>query len=94
MNSLQAWLIFGIPGLAVVVGMFAGRSVVRSAIGYLALALTFVLFLLVANDPASAAVIGAIGFLLVAIGRGSTAEEESHDDHPEAGSDSAPAQAV
>lgn len=71
MSTLQAWLVVGIPGLALTAGLFAGRSVIRARVGYGVLALTFVFFLLV-NSSVSAALIGAAGFLLVAAGRGQT----------------------
>ena len=81
MTSLQAWLVVGIPALAATAAMFAGRSSVRAGVGYLILALTLVFFLLVPEDVISASVIGAIGFLLIAVGRGSASEEEQGDHH-------------
>lgn len=70
MNTVQAWLVVGIPALAITAGLFAGRSVVRSTFGYLALALTFLFFLVYVDSPVSAGVIGVGFFLLVALGRG------------------------
>lgn len=70
MNTLQAWLVVGVPALAITAGLFAGRSVVRSTFGYLALALTFLFFLVYVDSPVSAGVIGVAFFLLVALGRG------------------------
>ncbi len=70
MNTLQAWLVVGVPALALTAGLFAGRSQVRAAFGYLVLAVTFVFFLVVPDSPLSAGSIGAIAFLLVAAGRG------------------------
>lgn len=70
MNTLQAWLIVGIPALAVTAGLFAGRSIVRSTFGYLALALIFLFFLVYVDSAVSAGAIGVVFFLLVALGRG------------------------
>ena len=81
MTSLQAWLVVGVPALAATAAMFAGHSSIRATVGYLILALSFVFFLLVPADVISASVFGAIGFLLMAVGRGSPAEEEQADHH-------------
>lgn len=81
MNTLQAWLTVGIPALALAAGLFAGRSVVRSAFGYLVLALALVFFLLVPRSPVSAGVIGTVAFLLVASGRGEIDVETSSYGH-------------
>lgn len=70
MNTLQAWLVVGVPALAITAGLFAGRSVVRSTFGYLMLAATFLFFLVVVDSTVSAGAIGVAFFLLVALGRG------------------------
>ncbi len=70
MNALQAWLVVGVPGLALAAGLFSGRSLVRSWFGYLVLTIVFVFFLLVPRSPVSAGLVGTIAFLLVAAGRG------------------------
>ena len=64
--------------------MFIGRSLVRSAAGYFVLAVTFVFFLTVVEDKVSAGIIGAVGFLLVARGRGTelVESEGEHDEVP------------
>jgi hypothetical protein len=80
-NTLQAWLIVGVPALVFIAGAFAGRSPVRAAAGYLLLAATFVFFLVVPRDPVSAGAIGAIGFFLVALGRGTTEVEAEEEDY-------------
>ena len=82
MNTAQAWLIVGVPALAITAAMFIGRSLIRSAAGYLILAVTFVFFLIVVEDMVSAGAIGAVGFLLVARGRGSE-QVELEDEHEE-----------
>lgn len=76
MDVLQTWLIVGVPGLVVAAGLFAGRSRMRSLIGYLVLVALVVTFLLVPRDVISAASIGLIAFVLVALGRGMQADEE------------------
>lgn len=81
MNTLQAWLIVGIPAVAITAGLFAGRSVVRSTFGYLALALTFLFFLIYVDSPVSAGVIGVGFFLLVALGRGGDDVESEAPGH-------------
>lgn len=81
MDTIQGWLIVGVPALVLIAGLFAGRSLVRSAFGYLVLALTFIFFLIVVEDTASAAVLGSIAFLLVASGRGDPRTEEEPYGH-------------
>ncbi|MDP8961002.1 MAG: hypothetical protein M3N32_05220 [Actinomycetota bacterium] len=70
MTTLQAWIVIGVPGLALAAGLFTGRSPARSAFGYLALTILFAFFLLVPRSAVSAASVGTIAFLLVAAGRG------------------------
>ena len=76
MDVLQTWLIVGVPGLAAAAALFAGRSKVRSLVGYLVLIALVVTFLLVPNDVISAASVGLIAFVLVALGRGLQADAE------------------
>ncbi|MDX1658446.1 MAG: hypothetical protein R3343_06470 [Nitriliruptorales bacterium] len=80
MNTLQTWLIIGIPGLVVVAALFSGHSRVRTLLGYLALAALLVTFTLVTGEVYSSAAIGLIGFFLVATGRG-TADEDAPEEH-------------
>ncbi len=82
MTTLQAWIVVGVPGLALAGGLFAGRSPVRSAFGYLVLTLLFAFFLLVPRSGVSAASVGTIAFLLVAAGRGQANEEVQGYDVP------------
>lgn len=76
MDVLQAWLVVGIPGLVVVGSLFAGRSPIRTAIGYFVLAALLVFFLLVPGDTISAVIVGTAGVLLLAVGRGGVVEAE------------------
>jgi uncharacterized membrane protein YoaK (UPF0700 family) len=69
-DVLQTWLIFGVPGLVLAAGMFAGRSQLRSLVGYAVLVALVVVFLVVPGDIISAASVGLIAFFLVALGRG------------------------
>lgn len=81
MDSLQAWLVVGVPALIITAALFVGHSAVRAALGYLVLALTLVFFLLVADDRVSAALIGFVGVFLLAAGRGfgeDVAQPEHH----------------
>ena len=76
MDVLQTWLIVGVPGLAAAAALFAGRSKIRSLIGYLVLVALVVTFLVVPGDVISAASVGLITFLLVALGRGMQADDQ------------------
>ena len=81
MDPLQGWLVIGIPAVAIVAAMFARRSPVMSAIGYLVIAVTFVAFLTLVDDPMSAAAIGLIGTMILASGRGGAVEEQHEETH-------------
>lgn len=80
MTVLQTWFIVGIPGLVIVGALFAGRSPIRSMLGYLALAAILVTFVVATGDVYSSAAVGLIGFFLVATGRG-TADEDAPQEH-------------
>lgn len=81
MNVLQAWLLAGIPGLAVVAALFVGRSMVRAWIGYLALAGLVVLFVTTPGGGISAAFLGALAVVLVATGRGTNVDRGYREHH-------------
>lgn len=81
MNTFQAWLIVGVPGLVVLGALFVGRSPIRSALGFLALAALLVFFLVVPGDAPSAAVLGVLGVFLLAVGRGGGAVETESEHH-------------
>lgn len=70
MDTLQAWLVVGLPAAVLAAGLFAGHSTVRAAFGYLVLAVLFVFLLVVPGSRVSAGAVGAIGVLLIAAGRG------------------------
>lgn len=82
MNLLQAWLIVGVPALVVAGALFVGRSRWRTALGYVVLVATALVLGAVSRDPFSPAIVGFVGVLLVAGGRGTwrdTGPEEHHD---------------
>jgi predicted cobalt transporter CbtA len=70
----QAWLLVGIPALALGLAMFVGRSAWRSMLGYAVLIVGF--GVMTAFDRASGAVFGAVLALIYAGGRGGTRESE------------------
>lgn len=80
MNSLQAWLIVGMPSVLIIGALFVGRSATRAMFGYLVLIGTVIFFLAVPGDRISAAAMGLVTFLLVATGRG-TEEDEAPEHH-------------
>lgn len=81
MNLLQAWMIVGVPTLAVIFGLFAGRSKRRATIGYLLLLALVVLFVTVPGGGLSAAAIGLIAVFLVATGRGTDYDGRYQEHH-------------
>jgi len=76
-SILQAWLVVGLPGLALALALFYGRSRIRTALGYLVLLATFGVLAFV--DRGSAAAIGLIAALLYAAGRGGSADATPED---------------
>lgn len=81
MDTLQTWLIVGVPGLVTASALFVGRSRVRALVGFAVLLAVLLTFVLVPGDPISAAVVGIITMLLVATGRGQTDDQfrEHHE---------------
>lgn len=80
MDVVQTWLLVGFPGLCIAAALFVGRSMVRAWLGYAALAALIVLFVLTPGGGVSAALIGAIGVVFVANGRG-TARDQQYQEH-------------
>lgn len=78
MDTLQTWIVVGVPALLVAASMLVGRSNLRAWIAYAVLALGTVTFVLVPQDGISAAVLGLAAFGLVAVGRG-----QNDDEYPE-----------
>ncbi|MFT5223990.1 MAG: hypothetical protein ACI867_002320 [Glaciecola sp.] len=81
MNSLQAWLIVGVPAIFVIASLLVGRSATRAMFAYLMLAGGVIFFLAVPADRVSAAAFGLLTFMLVATGRGTEQDDapEHHD---------------
>ncbi|CAN5406633.1 hypothetical protein BH23ACT9_BH23ACT9_31340 [soil metagenome] len=74
MTILQAWMLIGIPALALAGAAFIRRSFAGSAIGYVALLAG--LGGMAVYDRFSAAVFGGVVALLFAAGRGGSIERE------------------
>lgn len=81
MNSLQAWLVVGVPGVVVAAALFAGHSAVRAALGYVVLVVTMAFFLLVPGDRVSGALVGMVAVLLLAAGRGFGPDARAPEHH-------------
>ncbi|CAN5635122.1 hypothetical protein BH24ACT15_BH24ACT15_18520 [soil metagenome] len=75
MNTLQVWMLIGIPTLMLAAAMFVRRSPWRSYIGYAALLAGFAGMAVYSRT--SAAVFGGLTALLYAAGRGGTLERQS-----------------
>jgi hypothetical protein len=82
MDTLQTWIVVGVPGLVGAACLFVGRSRLRALLGYAVLAAIVLTFVLVPGDEISAAIVGVIMVSLVAAGRGQTDDEfiEHHED--------------
>lgn len=81
MNTVQAWMIVGIPALLGLAALFVGRSKIRALAGYVLLAAVVVFFVVVPASGVSAGVFGLIGVLLVANGRGTNIDEQYSEHH-------------
>lgn len=81
MNLLQSWLIVGIPALLVIAAMFVGNASWRAWVGYVVLAATVVFFAVVPGDGVSAGIVGLLGVLLVANGRGTQVDHGKLEHH-------------
>lgn len=81
MDVVQAWMIVGIPVLAVAMAMFAGRSQRRAWAGYVLLAGLVVFLLAVPGDIIGAAIPGILLVGLVASGRGTYRDEGVREHH-------------
>lgn len=83
MDLLQAWVVVGIPGLVIAVGLFVGHSRLRAWFGYGVLAALFTFFLLLETGVYSALFVGMIAVGYLANGRGLTVSGPEH--HEERG---------
>lgn len=85
MTLLQAWLIVGVPGLIVTAGLFVGRSRTRAMLGYAVLLLLVSLFIILPGGGYSAVLVGLIGVVFVATGRGTNLDERYSEHHEQRG---------
>lgn len=84
MDTLQTWIVVGVPGLVLAAALFVGRSRLRALLGFVVLVALVLTFVLVPGDPISAAVLGVLVFSLVATGRGQTDDRYiEHHEHRE-----------
>lgn len=74
-NTLQVWLLVGVPALLLGSALFVGRSGWRTALGYGVLAVGFVV--VAAVERTSAALFACLLALLVAAGRGGALEQRT-----------------
>ena len=70
MDVLQAWVIVGVPGLALALGLFSGQSQKRAWFGFGVLTALVVFFVTVPGDVISASALGILLVAFVATGRG------------------------
>ena len=81
MDLLQSWMIVGIPGVALALGLFSGRSKLRAWFGYAVLAALIVFFVTVPGDVISAVALGIAVVSFVATGRGTHTDDEFQEHH-------------
>jgi len=81
MDVLQTWIVVGVPGLVVAGALFVGRSWVRAMLGYATLVALVVTFAMIPGGAPSAVVIGVIGTLLLAMGRGTRIDARRPEHH-------------
>jgi len=74
-DTLQTWIVVGVPALLLAWSLLVGRSNLRAWLAYATLMVATITFVVVPGDPLSAAAMGLVSFLLVASGRG------QNDDH-------------
>ena len=81
MDTLQTWIVVGVPGLTLATCLFVGRSRLRALGGFAVLVAVILAFVLVPGDAISAAIVGIVAFSLVATGRGQTDDQfiEHHE---------------
>lgn len=84
MDTLQTWIVVGVPGLTAAACLFVGRSRLRALGGFAVLTAVLLTFVLVPGDTISAALIGVLMMGLVAVGRGQTDDAQpEHHEHRE-----------
>ncbi|MFA9431216.1 hypothetical protein [Egicoccus sp. AB-alg2] len=81
MDVVQAWVIVGVPVLAVALGLFTGQSQRRAWFGYALLAGLVVFFVTVPGDVISASLLGIVLVAFVAAGRGTHSDAGLPEHH-------------
>ncbi|MEX0592119.1 MAG: hypothetical protein WD358_02445 [Nitriliruptoraceae bacterium] len=81
MDVLQAWIVVGVPGLVVAGALFVGRSWLRALLGYATLVALVVTFAMIPAGAPSAVVIGVVGALVLAMGRGTRIDRIRPEHH-------------
>jgi drug/metabolite transporter superfamily protein YnfA len=77
-DTLQTWIVIGVPALLLALSLLVGRSNGRAFAAYGVLLVATLSFVIIPGDPLSAAACGMLAFALVAVGRG-----QDDDEHPE-----------
>jgi hypothetical protein len=81
MDLLQTWIVVGVPGLVLAIGLFVGRSRLRALIGFGVLAALIGVFVVTPGGGFSAAAVGLIAMLFVATGRGTNVDDRFEEHH-------------
>ena len=81
MNLLQAWVVVGVPAVVVAAGLFVGRSRTRAWFGYGVLLVLIAYFFTIPGGGLSAALVGLIGVMFVATGRGTKLDTRYPEHH-------------
>jgi hypothetical protein len=81
-DLLQSWMIVGVPGVALALGLFSGHSPIRAWFGYGVLAALVVFFVSVPpGGMISAAFLAMLFVGFVATGRGTHVDEDFREHH-------------
>lgn len=80
MDVLQTWIVVGVPGLVIAGALLVGRSRWRALAGYAVLGGLVLVFAMTPAGGPSAAVVGIIGAVVLATGRG-TSIDAGRDEH-------------
>lgn len=81
MDLLQAWIVVGVPALVIAAGLFVGRSRTRALLGYGVLVALIAYLVTIPGGGLSAALVGLIGVLFVATGRGTDLDTRYAEHH-------------
>ena len=81
MDLLQTWIVIGVPGMVLAVGLFVGRSRIRALVGFGVLAALTAVFVMTPGGGFSAAAVGLVAMLFVATGRGTNVDDRFDEHH-------------